>query len=403
MPSNIPQGKIMDRLRSSIIPSRSANWHETSEVPMAFSDKSVPTESTSLLRQILQHVTNCITCPFRVLPTVLVSSVPFLVLLYGLRGFGPPNGSTSTEEVRCQLQKRFMDGSFLVGSHRSFVDSMEQTQPTCKAALIDLRSYGVRYFDIDLVYGPHPDDADGASEKKTLYLAHPMEYFKTSTYNSPCSLTPLSDFLELLNTFYNDSDDNRWYITMEPKASWGGNTQKDDKKTMAPATEVLAALLDIAQEHDLQPSQCALIILPGQVRSPKESHLVSELKKHCDLDLAIKLTDLESAMKALTLSGFEYQYVMPTIEFHPDHQSHPDEKTVGEKNDHKLTTSEALEKIRNTVPNAIFWIIDTRKDLQMAASLDAYGIVSNRPHEVVKWITDDKWCSTESNHAPTRR
>ena len=80
---------------------------------------------------------------------------------------------------------------------------------------------------------------------------------------------------------------------------------------------------------------------------------------------------------------------MPSIEYHPKHANYA--ATAG---------VEVLRHIQEQfIPKTIYWTVDTTEDLERVAQLQGFhgGIVSNRPIEMVRILTDKRygWCPTK--------
>ncbi|CAB9527887.1 expressed unknown protein [Seminavis robusta] len=129
----------------------------------------------------------------------------------------------------------------------------------------------------------------------------------------------------------------------------------------------------------VKPKQCTLYVDVNKVKH-EESVVVDELAEHCTLSFAIRRQEAYDAQQAVRLQ--RYDYIMPTVEYHPSHPNYA--STIG---------INALRVVQQSVPKAIYWIVDTPQDLERVALLRGYGIVSNRPLEMVKLVQDTRvWC-----------
>jgi hypothetical protein len=309
------------------------------------------------------------------------------VLVFGLfRHFSSSKNNTTpsfaTERERCWMRDAYDRGDVWFGSHRSFADASATTQPTCVQALEQLRSNKIRYLDVDLVYDP---------KKSKLMVSHPMEFKRTTQYYSPCALIPLTDLIELLDQVYEGR--KNWTFSLEPKANWDRNEEED--VALQPPAVVLEAVLKVAQTYKLEPSSFIFIVDSNKVIDKKEKELMTQLQPHCDLSFAIRRHELPTAKKGLQL--MIYKYLMPTIEFHPGHtnsEGGKDLKTLDTKDD-----ALSLNSVQAMVPEmkSIYWIMDSRADLERAASLrsSSLGMISNHPIEMTKIIHDDAWCPSK--------
>ncbi len=265
----------------------------------------------------------------------------------------------------CWLTQAFEKGDFILYSHRSFVSSAESQQPTCKEALSKLHDIGVNHIDLDLVLSYN-------NENPTIYVSHPMEFKKESSYYSPCSMTPLKELITLLDAEYGK---NNWFTSLEPKASWGRTEKEMNDVALVEPVQIMTELLKILEEHNLtSKKQCAVIIDVETVQGSEESKKLEELLSYCQLFVGKRKTD--KVEDSLHKKGFRYDKVMPTIEFHPEHQGH-----VG------LTVPSSINK------DSLYWVIDDAKDLYLAAKLKPNGIVSNEPEEIVSIIKKSAWCN----------
>lgn len=269
----------------------------------------------------------------------------------------------------CWLKDAFNSGDFVVYSHRSFVFSssdQDTIQPSCKAALSMLKDKGVNHLDLDLVLD---EGKDNKSAK--VVVSHPMEFKRESTYYSPCSLLALNDLIQILDEVYGKS---KWFISLEPKASWGRTQEEMKDIALVEPKKIMSKLLEILVKFNLREDQCAVIIDVNSIHNNQEKETFKKLLDHCQLFLGKRRTDLvENTME---IGGFHYNKIMPTIEFHPNHNGHEG-----------LTVPQQINQ------QSIYWVVDNAKDLRLAADLHPHGIVSNNPIEIVRIINDPNWCS----------
>ncbi len=268
---------------------------------------------------------------------------------------------------QCWLKEAFDRDDFVVYSHRSFVSNSDQNQPSCKEALSELRKTKVNHVDLDLVFD---ENNTNNNDEPTIYVSHPMEFKKESSYYSPCSMTPLHQLIPLLDNEYGSG---KWFFSLEPKASWGRTDKEINDVALVEPLKMMTALLKILDQFKLKNSQCAVIIDANTVTGSDEVNMFEQLLKHCQLFNGKRNTDIVDS--TLDVGVYRYDKIMPTIEFHPDH--------AGNKG---LTVPE------NILQDSIFWVVDNADDLLLAAKLTPSGIVSNKPKEIVSIITSEAWC-----------
>ena len=281
---------------------------------------------------------------------------------------------------RCRLARALSAGEFRVFSHRAFHDSGQSAQPSCRDSLERLRSVGVTHLDLDLVLGPEPDDDEADRYRwvfdedadNELLVAHPMEYKRESSYYSPCANQKFDDVVGYLKDVYGDED---WFISLEPKASWNNSPEElSDLALTSFPSDILQVLLDKVQEHNLKGHCAAIVEIKQDERFQRETDrqmsLLEEIRRHCQLYRGIRLQDGAPT----TMDG--YDVLMPTIEFHPSHPHNADHVSIPDDISRK----------------SIFWVVDSEADLDRAAELRPYGIVSNTPGRIVDIIKSKSWC-----------
>lgn len=272
----------------------------------------------------------------------------------------------------------------MVGSHRSLVDShtIQAEQPNCLEGLRQLNAHKIHYLDLDLIYDP---------AQQQLVVAHPMEFTGATQLYSPCAKQPLETLLQLLEQAMPQS---AWFVSLEPKANWERlppeQLQASQSVLQAPMV-VLEQTLMVVQKLNLQPSQCTLYIDATQIE-PVETAIATKLSKYCSLALAMKRDNGEAAKRAARL--WHYDYLMPTIEYHPSHPNY--QATAG---------VDALRDVQQSISKTVYWVVDTSEDLERTAQLQGYngGIVSNRPLEMVRLLIDSqsKWCPKQHLRSKT--
>lgn len=271
--------------------------------------------------------------------------------------------SHKTQTNECWLKDAFNRSDFVIFSHRSFVSGIDESNISCKDAISQLKAIGVSHMDLDLVF-------DEATE--TLTVSHPMEFKKESNFYSPCSLLPLEEVIDLLYDVYQD---NSWFISLELKASWGRTQKEQNDAALTEPLQIMTALNDVLLHYNLVKTQCAVIVDASAVRGSQESEAFRKLLDHCQLFSGKRQSDIVE--DTMDVSGFHYDKIMPTIEFHPMHHS-----------------NEGHFVPKNIDKHSIYWVVDTVEDLRLAADLHPAGIVSNTPYEMVSTIMDATWCKS---------
>ncbi len=138
----------------------------------------------------------------------------------------------------------------------------------------------------------------------------------------------------------------------------------------------MTELGDIFFRYNLVKTQCAIIVNPNAVKGAEEKRAFQNLLDHCQLFSGKRLSDVVD--DTMNVAGYLYDKIMPTIEFHPLHQSNEGRIVPKKINKH-----------------SIYWNIDTTEDLRLAADLHPAGIVSNTPQQIVKIIIDESWCAVD--------
>ena len=205
-----------------------------------------------------------------------------------------------------------------------------------------------------------------------------MEFKGTSDFQSPCALTPLKTLFQLLQQVFQQGP---WLVSLEPKADW--DRTKDPESVLKEPVVVLEHILSVIEQFDIQPAHCTLYIDANKVQAPEKPFL-DKLSNHCSLSYAIRRHEGFDAQKAV--QRMKYEYIMPTIEFHPSNENYRD-----------TTGVESLRVVQQSVPRSVYWVVDTREDLERVASFRADGLVSNRPLFMVELLRDPKhdWCSRD--------
>ena len=370
----------------------------------------------------------------------IVMLMAFLLLtLFCLDGTAKSDSTFPSEQ--CALQDAFQNGDFWVGSHRTLADAASrQLEPTtssqqCLDGLRHLLTNGIFYLDLDLIYDALHDQ---------LVVAHPMEFQGTTQFYSPCAKQPLETVLTLLEdaaTFVSNSNSNSnsnksqqknpsWFVSLEPKADWERTSTYDRNGNMDPTAllqeplVLLEQTLAVLKKLNIQPTQCALYIdlnkldtKPKEQDSTPELDIVTQhLTRYCRLALAMKRSD--RAEDLLPRQPLSYDYLVPTIEFHPAHPNHA--ATTGQDSLQKIQTS--LRHQNNNL-RVIYWIVDTAEDLERVAELLVLsapagnsklsveenggstamargGIVSNQPLEMVRILSAGSWCPDRKSSPP---
>ena len=297
----------------------------------------------------------------------MVPAVCILCIVW-IQSLRRPGSVLSTEADRCWLREAVLRGDFLIGSHRSMGDSHFARQPaTCLEGLAQLKSYNISYLDLDMIYDPSSDQ---------IVIAHPTEFKGTAECRSPCALTPLQSLFKLLQNVF---EQEPWLVSLEPKVDW--YRTNDSKSLLKEPTVVLEHTLSVMEQFDMKPTHCTLFVDANRVIAAEEP-LLNKLSRHCSLSYAVRRHEGLDAQKAVQRMDFEY--IMPTIEFHPSHPHYRD-----------TTGIESLRITQQTVPKSVYWEVDTKEDLERVASFRGAGLVSNRPLFVAELLQDPKhsWCS----------
>ncbi|KAL7527573.1 hypothetical protein ACHAXR_002019 [Thalassiosira sp. AJA248-18] len=338
---------------------------------------------------------------YRLIPSkrsMILSFCCFAIVIYEIpRLFGPPTTTTTKQgkfgrrrhsrekkQHRCWLKHALESGEFKLFSHRSYYDNTQSdkersaTTTSCKDALVQLKHINVNHLDLDLVLGDLQQQHSHGEKnnQQQLIVAHPMEFKGQSKYYSPCANTDFDEMIQTLKHVYAGND---FFISMEPKAAWG-NTQKeldDVALTNSPST-ILEELLKKIIQHELG-GHCAVIAEINEVAQQhdngqeleKERSLLKDISQHCQLFRGIRLLD-----DSPTSIGDGYAMIMPTIEFHPSHAHN----TAG-----KVIPQSLWSK-------SISWVVDNEEDLDLAAELRPFGIVSNSPKNIVDIVKGSSWC-----------
>ena len=200
-----------------------------------------------------------------------------------------------------------------------------------------------------------------------------MGFLGTTDTFSPCALTPLPRMISLIKTPM-----PKFLISLEPKADWDRTHEYPLLKD--PAT-LLKETLRVVSHANLQLDKCTIYVDANKVQ-PKEEFFLEQISDYCSLAFAVRRFEGHDAQ--LAMEKKKYDWIMPTIEFHPTHPNY------GE-----TTGVESLKRVQFSVPKAIYWIVDTPIDLERVALFKGSGVVSNRPLEMVKMLTDRSygWCS----------
>lgn len=292
-------------------------------------------------------------------------------------------------ENKCWIQKAVATGELKLFSHRTFSNAHLETQPTCQESLQSLKNIGVKHYDIDVVLN---DDE--------LIVAHPTEFKRESSYYAPCSNMKFDDFIDLVKIIYHEEKaiqpekiDVSFFISIEPKAAWDKTeTQLQDKALVNMPSDILTKFLQSVKQHELQ-HQCAVIcdIRPKDQTThtneeiDKQTSILKEILEYCLHFSGIRISD------PVPQSIGAYDYIMPTIEFHPHNPRNPSyQKEIGQssmirKTENNEIPSKVLEK-------SIVWIVDTEEDLIMTSEMRPYGFVSNVPLVVYDILNDKSWC-----------
>ena len=282
--------------------------------------------------------------------------------------------NTRNQSPECLLKSAFQSREFVIFSHRSFLNSstsQTKQQPSCEEAIHQLKNIGVHHLDLDLVLDTESKNANHHPSAPTLIVSHPMEFKRTSESYSPCSNLEFDELIHILRNVYNGDDHQDFFISLEPKASWGRTKKEHDDPALALPLNILQSLLDAVTRNHLRGS-CAAIVNIDLVQGAEEQRLLGEILKICSLFNGIRISDqAPSTMGA-------YDIIMPSIEFHPRH----------EHNTGDIVPKELYSK-------SVFWTVDNEHDLRLAADMLPFGIVSNSPEDIVSIMNDPSWCSTD--------
>jgi len=265
--------------------------------------------------------------------------------------------TTTTSE--CWLNERIKSNEFLLFSHRSYVNVAAAVQPSCDKAIQQLQKLGVHHIDLDLIF-----DEFGTRE---LIVSHPTEFKRISKKYSPCSNMAFDKLIQILRKVYGDD----YFISLEPKASWGRSQKEMDDPALVPPSIILQSLLDAVRRNHLE-QNCAVIVDIDSVQGELEKTLLDSLVTVCKLFHGVRISD------ELPVSMGVYDAIMPSVEFHPRH---------------KNNNSGKGEIPTDVAANSLFWVVDDVEDLRLAADLRPYGIVSNVPEDIVSILNDPSWCN----------
>lgn len=278
--------------------------------------------------------------------------------------------STSEMEMKnkCWLKSAFLSRKFIVYSHRSYFDYTAVQQPSCEVSLSQLKAIGVNHLDLDIVIHAHRVE----NYTPRLIVAHPMEYKHTSNHYSPCANVDFNKFIGILKRVYGED----FFISLEPKANWGNTTQEleDTALTNLPST-ILEKLLEAVKLHGLK-GKCAAIVDINPAQADQELELEKKLLEgileHCQLFKGIGFS-----YDPLPQSMGDYDKIMPTIEFHPNHPKNTEHKTIP----------------KELLPTSVFWVVDNEEQLELVADMRPNGIVSNSPTKIISILYSNEWCS----------
>jgi len=287
--------------------------------------------------------------------------------------------SSQKSSPECLLKEAYESGDFTLYSHRSFYDindpestntefkSQEKIVKACTNSLEALKAINVNHLDIDLVLD---------EDSNEIIVSHPMEFKRESNVYSPCSLLPLPTLIPLLDKTYSSGNDHdSWFISMEPKGQWHHSAEEEKDAALALPLDVMKKVLSIVQEHKFTPQNCAVIINCLLLQGEEEERLVRELQKYCQLFVGIRRSDPVGEILQVESkpNGFHYDYLMPSVEFHPKHANHE------QSYDFNLNKS-------------VFWVVDNEDDLRLVADMNMRAIVSNTPKKIVDILNDPNWC-----------
>lgn len=286
----------------------------------------------------------------------------------------------TANDNKCWIQKAISSHQLKLFSHRTFSNANLDTQPTCEESLLKLKEINVNHFDVDLVL-------DG----NELIVAHPMEFKRESSYYAPCSNMPIDKFLSLIHKIYTKNDD--YFISFEPKSAWDNtDAQLEDKALTNLPSDILSKFQQAMQTHDMK-NHCAVIV---DIRSTDQtSHPVQEIEKQKSimkeiLQMCLHFSGIRISDPVPQSTGV-YDYIMPTIEFHPNHPHNPYKKSDND-GDKLLRKGQVTTIPYKVLKKSIMWVVDTAQDLEMAAELRPYGIVSNVPLMLHELMNQDSWC-----------
>ncbi|GFH47784.1 hypothetical protein CTEN210_04259 [Chaetoceros tenuissimus] len=286
----------------------------------------------------------------------------------------------TANENKCWIKKAISSHQLKLFSHRTFSNANLETQPTCEESLFKLKEINVNHFDVDLVL--NGDE---------LIVAHPMEFKRESSYYAPCSNLPIDDFLSFIQKVFTKDED--YFISFEPKAAWDNTAvQLEDKALTNLPSDILLKFQQAMQKHDMK-HHCAAIV---DIRTTDQtSHPVQEIEKQKEilkeiLQMCLHFSGIRISDPVPQSTGV-YDYIMPTIEFHPNHPHNPYKASDNDGN--KLLRTGKKKTIPDKVlKKSILWVVDTAQDLEMAAELRPYGIVSNVPLVLNELMKQDSWC-----------
>lgn len=309
-----------------------------------------------------------------------ITATLFIGFIYLMIQTSVKKPTYTANENKCWIKKAISSHQLKLFSHRTFSNANLETQPTCEESLLKLKEINVNHFDVDLVL--NGDE---------LIVAHPMEFKRESSYYAPCSNLPIDEFLSLIQKVYTNDED--YFISFEPKAAWDNtDAQIEDQALTNLPSDILSKFQQAMQKHIMK-HHCAAIV---DIRTTDQtSHPVQEIEKQKSimkeiLQICLHFSGIRISDPVPQSTGV-YDYIMPTIEFHPHHPHNPYQKT-------DVDGGKLLRKGRHTtIPDkvlkkSIMWVVDTAQDLEMAAELRPYGIVSNVPLVLHELVNQDSWC-----------
>lgn len=122
--------------------------------------------------------------------------------------------------------------------------------------------------------------------------------------------------------------------------------------------------------------KCAAIVDINPAQADQELELEKKLLEgileHCQLFKGIGFS-----YDPLPQSMGDYDKIMPTIEFHPNHPKNTDHKTIP----------------KELLPTSVFWVVDNEEQLELVADMRPNGIVSNSPTKIISILYSNEWCS----------